>query len=166
MCRYLELTGMKIMGIHPVDVSAFPDLLLKQLFEFQSLLDFLTPRYKKFYPLAVCEFYANLIMIDDEDKSAIRFKTMVHGQGILFDEVIIFKLLGWSYHSIPHCSEGVDFSSGTTFEDITRIRVNHDISQARITSFLMKGGKLNIKKDTLYAFQLKELPCSLSVDYL
>lgn len=70
------------MGVRPVDLDTFEDLPPYQLFEHQSLLNFLYPSKISFYPRVVCDFYAN----SQDSKDDIGYVTMVQGHEISFTD--------------------------------------------------------------------------------
>lgn len=151
MKKYLQLPSSKILSIRTVDYDAFDkDYALYDLFECQDLLEFLTPKCHHYYPMVVCEFYANLTIIDSS--VFLKYKTMMHMYELVTDKDNISQLMGWDSHDLSLKNVYIDFLSLNVATIIRGINNPKPLTRSKITSTLMKkGGKYNEKKGTLYA---------------
>lgn len=47
---------------------------------------------------------------------------MVHDYKILFDEIVLYKLMGWFNQNIAHRTKGADFINGKVLDDVARLQ--------------------------------------------
>lgn len=114
------------MGIRPVDLEAFYNLPLWQLFSFQHLDEFLCPRYVKFYPSAVFEFYANLRTIDD----ALGVVNMINGTEVTIIDIEPAHFMGWTDEEIQeNC---VDWTVDDIYDEVGKILGDENFSYDQI----------------------------------
>lgn len=160
--KFITLSSSKPLPVHLVDHDEYGDGYdLESLFEFQNLLSFLTPKYQSFYPRVVIEFYANLILLEDDNVLSCR--SMVSGHAFDFNENSISKFLIGKNE--PFDPKGlIDlFHTKAPLRIGSYKRQPHLQKDELIHTMMNYGAKFKAKMGTLYASNLTELPHLLSL---